>query len=62
MNKLKEVLKSEASEYFEHNESSKGVIFFMLDLDNFDDNGEYNYSLYEEDNLHFILNEEEEEV
>ena len=36
MCKLKEVLKSEANEYFEYNEKSKGVLFFMLDINDFD--------------------------
>ena len=38
MDKLKEVLLSEAEEYFEHNPKCKGVKFFMVEYDEFNDN------------------------
>ena len=60
MGKLKEVLQSEASEYFEYNEKSKGVLFFMLDINDFDEYDEYGYTIYKDDSLVQIDNKESE--
>lgn len=60
MCKLKEVLKSEANEYFEYNEKSKGVLFFMLDINDFDEYDEYGYTIYKDDSLVQIDNKESE--
>ena len=37
MDKLREVLRGEAEEYFEHNPKCKGVKFFIVDNNEFDD-------------------------
>jgi len=59
MCKLKEVLKSEANEYFEYNENSKGVLFFMLDINDFVDD-EYYGTIYKDESLLQIDNKESE--
>ena len=41
MDKLREVLRGEAEEYFEHNPKCKKVYFFILEDNDFDDNGDY---------------------